>query len=510
MVKGGLAALVVLSLSHMVPPVEIMRMLVILVTSGMLMNSISAMKHQMIGKIFRAAFSISATSLFSIIVCMNVFIGSTEAVNPNMQKDYDVLPGMKMWDGKPYFEFRTTWWLALIGALGSIFQEGWTLIQTANGVDVGGPMGPVAMPTPAQQSQHANRNIRLFYCILNYISPKSTIHRIARTTFQGDGMGLFNFLFVFGHMPYTRRQMNARDAAWKEATIETLKIPIDENTVYTWYEWVEEQGNKLAKTSVAKREKFLDGFPESFDHIVIPERSSVMNGGFGTHIYPVNYPAHYPAAMAGNPHPLAGQPDTEALAQQFTYDWQDFILMGKIRPKKAMAVDQVRSIPEDMAFKVAAEAGPRDTERFAKFEDLMEIRPSEQGKAFQIIDYGKEQLCLAIKKDSITSKTVCMTCGGRGHVSRVDGMTCMTLTLGVDVPKDVVKQVTYPDGVTFPVFKPRPGRGGPSARPRSGYDSSGGGRSRVREVVVDKTQDGSDSDNEQEVQLAIDVGSVNI
>ena len=103
-------------------------------------------------------------------------------------------------------------------------------------------------------------------------------------------------LFVFGHMPYTRRQMNARDAAWKEATIETLKIPIDENTVYTWYEWVEEQGNKLAKTSVAKREKFLDGFPESFDHIVIPERSSVMNGGFGTHIYPVNYPAHYPAA----------------------------------------------------------------------------------------------------------------------------------------------------------------------------------------------------------------------
>ena len=32
----------------------------------------------------------------------------------------------------------------------------------------------------------------------------------------------------------------------------------------------------------------------------------------------------------------------------------------------------------------------------------------------------------------------------------------------------------------------------------------------VREGVVDKTQDGSDSDNEQEVQLAIDVGSVNI
>ena len=186
--------------------------------------------------------------------------------------------------------------------------------------------------------------------------------------------------------------------------------------------------------------------------------------------------------------------------------------MGKIRPKRALAVEQVRSIPEDMVFQLAAEAGPSDDERHAKFDDLMQIRPSEKGKAFQIIEYADDKLCLAVKKDSITAKTVCMTCGGRGHVSRVDGMTCMTLTLGVEVPKDVVKQVTSPDGVTFPVFKPRPGpgRGGPSARPRSGYDSSGG-KSRVREVVLDKkTQNDSDSDNEQEVQLAIDVGSISI
>ena len=33
---------------------------------------------------------------------------------------------------------------------------------------------------------------------------------------------------------------------------------------------------------------------------------------------------------------------------------------------------------------------------------------------------------------------------------------------------------------------------------------------RVREVIVDKTQNESDSDNEQEVQLAIEVGSINI
>ena len=483
-------------------------MVVIMMTSAMLMNSLLAMKHKMIGKICKTAVTMSTSTVFVVIVCVEVFAGHIDAVNPNTQKDYDILPGMKMWDGKPYYEFRTTWWLALIGALGSIFQEGWTLIQTANGVDVGGPAGPVAAPTPAQMSQHANRNLRLFYCILNYISPKSTVHRIARTTFGGDGMGLFNFLHVFGHLPYTTRQLNARDAVWREATIETLKIPIDENTVYAWYEWVEEQGTKLQKTSVAKREKFLDGFPESFDHIVMPERTSSMNGGFGQFVFPVNYPNHYPAALAGQPHPRAGEPDTERLAQMWTHDWQDFILMGKIR-KKPMSANQITHIPEDMVFKLEAEEA-RPTERFAKFDDLMEIRASEQGKAYQIIEHGDEQLCLAIKKDSITPKTVCMTCGGRGHVSRVDGLTCMTLTLGVEVPKDVVRQVTYPDGVTFPVFKPRkPTR--PSARPRSGYDSSGG-KSRVREVAADlkKTDiDDEDSDNEQDVQLAIDVGPLN-
>ena len=37
------------SLSHMVPPVEIVRMVVIMMTSAMLMNSLLAMKHKMIG-----------------------------------------------------------------------------------------------------------------------------------------------------------------------------------------------------------------------------------------------------------------------------------------------------------------------------------------------------------------------------------------------------------------------------------------------------------------------------
>ena len=59
------------------------------------------MKHQMIGKICKMAVTMSTSTLFVVIVCVEVLAGHIDAVNPNTQKDYDILPGMKMWDGKP-------------------------------------------------------------------------------------------------------------------------------------------------------------------------------------------------------------------------------------------------------------------------------------------------------------------------------------------------------------------------------------------------------------------------
>ena len=72
-----------------------------------------------------------------------------DSVNPNLQKDYTVLPGMKIWNGVPYHDFRRVWFATLIVALGSIFQEGWTLIQVARDQDLG---GPAVGGTPAQQA----------------------------------------------------------------------------------------------------------------------------------------------------------------------------------------------------------------------------------------------------------------------------------------------------------------------------------------------------------------------
>ena len=60
-----------------------------------------------------------------------------EGVNPNLQTGYTILPGMEIWNGVPYHDFRRVWFATLIVALGSIFQEGWTLIQVARDEDLG-------------------------------------------------------------------------------------------------------------------------------------------------------------------------------------------------------------------------------------------------------------------------------------------------------------------------------------------------------------------------------------
>ena len=43
-------------------------------------------------------------------------------------------------------------------------------------------------------------------------------------------------------------------------------------------------GGEMGKNMLQIREKYLDGFPESFDNIVITERSSTANGGNGNYV----------------------------------------------------------------------------------------------------------------------------------------------------------------------------------------------------------------------------------
>ena len=69
--------------------------------------------------------------------------------------------------------------------------------------------------------------------------------------------------------------------------------------------------------------------------------------------------------------------------------------------------------------------------------------------AFQIVpvldpDTGTIQnQIFAVKRDSIGPQTLCCVCGGRGHVSRIDGITCSTIELGVKIPRPLLETTNH-------------------------------------------------------------------
>ena len=354
---------------------------------------------------------------YSLLILLSFFDATHAAPSNqvNQQQDWDKLSGMRAWDGIPYNEFRLEWFNRLMVSLGSIVQDGWTLLQTARNQDLGSAGNP---GTPAQTSQSLNRNARLFACLMNYIFATCALYRLAQSDFNNDGRALYNYIWVYGHLAYTPDQTARMQAEWDEATISKAKIEYDAQAPFKWAEYIHDLGDKLGKTHGEKRSKFLRGFPESFNVITMPESLSAGNGNY---VFPVNYPPHHP--KAGNAHPNAGEPDIDAMARAFVRPWLTMITKGSI--KRA---------PEGMA-----------REAFS-----IELSSSED-------ESGPSENAFAVNRSKIDANFICLACGGRGHAAQVDGQTCLTKLLGISVPQSELAKTQYPNGLAYPGR-----RGGPS------------------------------------------------
>ena len=354
-----------------------------------------------------------------IIPCSLAAGGEAPAVNT---AEY-ILPGVTRWDGIPFHDFRLVWWLALCAALGNISQDGWSLLQTARDQDTG---GPTAGGTANQRQQSQNRNQRLFGAMLNYIEPTSYVYRYAQRTFANNGRGLFNYLYVVGHLPFTSDERTTMENEWSEATMSTAGIKYTAQAVFKWAEYVDNLADKLNKSERDKRVKYLAGFPSSFDVMIVPERA---RGAVGSYTHPVNYPAHHP--NAGTPHPLAGQPDIHATALAFYSEWARMIRIGAIR-----------TVPRGMANRVDDSADD---------------------------DEAAEESARMIR-DRITARTICAICGGAGHAGNVDGLgACLTARLNHHVPHSDLALFRYPPGYSAPRFTQR--RANPNSNRDSNYGS---------------------------------------
>ena len=87
------------------------------------------------------------------------------------------------------------------------------------------------------------------------------------------------------------------------------------------------------------RDKYLEGFPASFDVVILAEKNSTANAGNGNFVRPANYVAYYPLALAGNADPLAGQPDMDALSEFLIGNWVDLLTRSKSSARVARGHD---------------------------------------------------------------------------------------------------------------------------------------------------------------------------
>jgi hypothetical protein len=348
----------------------------------------------------------------------NIPIGSDSY--PNMIKDWDFLPGMKRWNGQPFHDFARVWWIALVVALGTIVQDGNTLLTCAEG----NVEGRNASDPPDKVRQHVARNTRLFACILNYINPTSRVYRIALSEFANDGRGLFTWLREYGKLEYddtTRRELLNE---WEESTMAKVGIKFTPNAIWEWLEYIETLGDKLGRSLIQRRKKFLAGFPESFDVITSPER---LRPDPGSYVIPAQYPAHHP--KSGQPHPDAGRPDLYALYKAFYPEWHHKIKTG-----------QIRSVPRGSVYKIDHANADDDDDDNRDRDDAD--------------DSDDDVLYTSSMRKQITSRSVCSVCGGRGHYGSVDGMDCLTKQLGIVLPRSELAQTRYPSGITYPFTSP--------------------------------------------------------
>ena len=222
--------------------------------------------------------------------------------------------------------FQRNWFMPFIMALGSISMDNVTLRDTWLGVDHGGPNGPNA--NAAQNAQRQGRIRRIYAVLLNYIDPRCAVYDEIVEMFPDDGISALNYIQMdgVGNIPLTNDEIQSMNNDWN--TMDYKKMPDGhkcEDTsrlIYDWGNAVKTQARRfpVVKSLAEQYDKFLSGMPTQLQQKVMDERE---NGLPAATALPAVYPPNYPdPALAGQPHPNAGEPDmTKVIAKYSRYSF---------------------------------------------------------------------------------------------------------------------------------------------------------------------------------------------
>ena len=344
---------------------------------------------------------------------------ATIPTQPNTQYNPNELPGFKekIYSGIPIKGFAKNDWLKIRASLGNISQDGATMLDTLDQKDPGAGAGvPGGAGTAAQQAQHAARERRLYAIVLKITDPACHLYTTLSTDYIDQGRLAAIHFRDENNEPLTQDDLDMLQTTWSEATIVTLKITIDKQCIFKFYNWVKDKALDFVppKSNAQQYMKVLKGCPDQMWQYVSNEIDLMLQAPIApSHVFPAVYPANHP--QAGNAHPNAGEPDTLALVKSLTKKLTTIIDKGMIRVKDVSVID----IDAD--------------------DDLLWVRKDgkmpfkKDGKRF-----GKDR---AGKDVELTSKSRCFRCGGLGHYAITNGQPCLTT---IKIGREILDKIQYP------------------------------------------------------------------
>ena len=398
--------------------------------------------------------------------------------------EYTKLLNVEIWDSipSPYFRLSSGWFSSLRIALANVFQDHDSLLRCARRQDIGrdavgairafvaavpaqiaadgaiinaGAAAVMAQPSQQEVDGHANRKRRLYAAILQKISRGSSLYHLFTTdaNFMAEGIAVYEYIFEVGHVAFSEDQTKALIDIWNNMTLMNMKVPIEANSLYFWRQVISKAGEPLNKGPRQARRKFYVGLPESFDAVVSNERRIE---GDGTYVFPAHYPPHHP--RAGDVHIQANSPDLDLIARAFSLEWGLYFKRGQVKPVPRGSVYSVTTARTEFAMLISAHQDEfmETATRFisgcdssssaspASTSGVSSGDTSGDQAAFQ--QHTPHATALAIQRSQINSSTRCHTCGGLGHVSSIDGKSCLTRELGISIPKPTLLQIKYPTG----------------------------------------------------------------
>lgn len=298
------------------------------------------------------------------------------------------LPGfdkMYLFAGAPTREFDKTF-RYFLSCLGNITQDGSSLLDTYHQTDPGaGPGTPGGVGNPAQQVQHAARERRLHTIVLKHVDIQCGLYNVLAQQYTGQGRLALLKVLAEGVLPFDPEELEKMNIKWTAMRIDNHvpKFVINSETLFCWLNAVvvfAAEFPGLGKTNAEIYTKFLNGLPAAMSALADPELMRISTLG-ASYLIPALYAAPHP--QAGNPNPLANQPDYDTLCKHFSVTWRRMIERGQVRTTE------------------------------------------------------KERAHAAFSGMTLTPKMRCFLCGGLGHLAN----KCAT---EIEIPREILDGIIYP------------------------------------------------------------------